>query len=344
MNAGTSASAATAPIGVLLLNLGGPERLEDVRPFLYNLFSDPAILRIRSAPLRKGLAWLIATARNRKSCGYYRKIGGGSPLRRLTEEQASALGSRLAAEGVEARVYVGMSCWKPTIAEAVERIVADAVQELVILPLYPQFSTTTTGSALEAVEGALGGRGFTPGRSTVIRQWCDFPPYVEALATTIREEAARFPDPEPSRIHLLYSAHSIPRRLVEEGDPYLEQTERTVARVNAALGDRSPWTLAFQSKVGPVKWLEPSTNDALSSLGAAGARQVLAVPVSFVSDHIETLYEIDLLYAGLAASVGIGVFRRAPALNARPDFVAALAALVRAARDGGTAFAAASAE
>lgn len=317
-------------LGVLLLNLGGPERLEDVHPFLYNLFADPAILRIRSAPLRKAVAWLIATTRNGKSCGYYRKIGGGSPLRRITQEQAEALRERLAAGGIASRVYVGMQCWHPFVDEAVERVVTDGITRLVVVPLYPQFSTTTTGAALDRLQGVLAARGLS-GRLglRMVRQWFDHPGYVAALAGLIRDESARFPDPDPERIHLVYSAHSIPQRYVDEGDPYLEQTRATIDLLNRSLGGRSPWTLAFQSKVGPVKWLEPSTNEALASLGRDGARQVLVVPVSFVSDHIETLYEIDILYRGIADDAGIAHFRRVPSLNCLPAFVEALADLVR---------------
>ena len=322
-----AASSPKGPAGVLLLNLGGPERLEEVRPFLYELFSDPAILRIRFAPLRRALAWLIAAARTRTSQGYYAKIGGGSPLRRLTEEQAVALTEALARRGRTVRAYVGMSCSEPKIPGALRRVAADGVDPLVVLPLYPQFSTATTVSALDAVERSLRAEG--PGcRRRTVREWYDHPPYVAALAGTIREEMARFPDPEPRSIHLLYSAHSIPKRYVDEGDPYLEQTRRTVALVNEALGSASPWTLAFQSRVGPVKWLEPSTDEVIERLGRERTRQVLVVAVSFVSDHIETLYEIDLLYRDKAVAAGIGEFRRAPALNSRPDFVEALADLV----------------
>ena len=322
-----AASSPKGPAGVLLLNLGGPERLEDVRPFLYELFSDPAILRIRFAPLRRAVAWLIAATRTRTSQGYYAKIGGGSPLRRLTEEQAGALARELERRGRDVRTYVGMSCSEPKIPGALRRIAVDGIDPLVVLPLYPQFSTATTGSALDAVERNAPTEGAGSRRRTV-REWYDHPGYVAALAAAVREEMARFPDPDPRAIHLLYSAHSIPQRYVDEGDPYLEQTRTTVALVNQSLGGASPWTLAFQSRVGPVKWLEPSTDEVIERLGRERTAQVLVVAVSFVSDHIETLYEIDLLYRDKALAAGIGEFRRAPALDSRPDFIAALADLV----------------
>lgn len=309
--------------GVLLFNLGGPERLEDVRPFLRNLFSDPEILRIKSAPLRNAVAWLIAATRNKKSQGYYEKIGGGSPLRRITEAQAAALSERL-----DMPVYVGMRAWHPTIDEALERIVADRIEELVLLPLYPQFSFATTGSSLRYFEEVSPKLGFG-GTVHVIRQWHEEPAYIECLARSVHGEFSRFSDPNPEAIHLLYSAHSIPERYVLEGDPYLEQTKRTVELVNGALGGESAWTLAFQSKVGPVKWLEPSTQAVIASLARDRVKQVLVVPVSFVSDHIETLYELDILYRDLAAEAGIPEFRRVPALNEDAGFIAALAGLVR---------------
>jgi protoporphyrin/coproporphyrin ferrochelatase len=313
-------------LGVLLFNLGGPERLEDVKPFLFNLFSDPEIIRIKNDRLRRLVAWWIATTRKKRSQGYYRKIGGGSPLRRLTEAQAAALEASLAESGVDARVHVGMQCWTPTIDDGVARLAADGVDRLVVLPLYPQFSVATTGSALKVLDPVLARRGLARLDRRVIRQWHDDPGYVESLAATIRPELAAFPD--PAATHVVYSAHSIPQRYVDEGDPYLEQTEQTVALVERALGGGHSWTLAFQSKVGPVKWLEPSTNQVIADLGRKGTKQILIVPVSFVSDHIETLYEIDILYRELVAEAGIPDFRRAPALNVMPRFIEALRDLV----------------
>lgn len=320
----------TPRLGVLLVNLGGPERLEDVKPFLVRLFSDPGILPIHRTWLRKTVAWLIATARQKTSRGYYEKLGGGSPLRRITEQQARALQTALEVEGIASEVFVGMQCWNPSLEEALERIRRCEVTHLVVLPLYPQFSRTTTGSLVEALRRRFEDPGWARAIHHVcIDHWFDEPAYIEALAETIREEIGRFPDPDPGAVHLLYSAHAIPLRLVEQGDPYLEQTRRTVELVNARLGGRSPWTLAFQSKLGPVRWLEPATMDVIESLGSRGTRQVLAIPVSFVSDHIETLYEIDILYRDLAKAAGILEFRRARALNGEPGLIAALAGIVK---------------
>ena len=312
--------------GVLLFNLGGPENLPDVRPFLYNLFSDPEIIRIKNGVLRKMLAWLIASTRQGKSRDLYRQIGGGSPLRKITEAQAAALSNELRARSEDVSVYVGMRCWKPTIDEAVDRILKDRITRLVLLPLFPQYSATTTGSCLKYFLDLDKKLGLSAKMEiATVESWFDEPLYIEAMADLIREGLRGFSGPE--KIHLLYSAHSIPVRYVEEGDPYLEQTKRTVDMINARLDQAYSFTLAFQSKVGPVKWLSPSTRDVLVQLGREGNRRVLVVPISFVSDHIETLQEIDIQYKELAARSGIREFRRAASLNLRPKFIAALAAL-----------------
>ena len=314
--------------GVLLFNLGGPESLEDVRPFLFNLFSDPEIIRIKNNLLRKSLAWIIATTRQRKSRGLYRQIGGGSPLRRITDEQATALAAHMEELGCPARVYVGMRCWKPTIGEAVESIRSDRITHLVTLPLFPQFSVTTTGSCLKYFRALVDEMGLSwTAKISDASPWYDNSLYVESMADLIRESLGTFWGGNFERVHILYSAHSIPAIYVKEGDPYLEQTRRTVASIDARLGNIAPSLLAFQSKVGPVKWLEPSTKDTLKLLGQKGVERVLAVPVSFVSDHIETLQEIDILYKRIAAEAGIKEFHRVPAPNLYPKFIKALASI-----------------
>jgi protoporphyrin/coproporphyrin ferrochelatase len=315
--------------GVLLFNLGGPENLDDVRPFLYTLFSDPEIIRIRNDVLRRMLAWFIATTRQGKSRNLYRQIGGGSPLRRITEDQATALCADLKSRGVDAAVFVGMRCWKPTIDEAVDRILKEKVDRLVLLPLFPQYSVTTTGSCLKYFEAMDQKIGLSSRiRISTIRTWFEDPCYVECVASLVREELRKFSGRQQKAIHLLYSAHSIPAGYIDEGDPYLDQTKRTVELVNERLGNQFPHTLAFQSKVGPVKWLAPSTGDVLRNLGRGGESAVLTIPISFVSDHIETLQEIDIAYREIALASGIREFRRVPALNLHPQFIGALANMV----------------
>lgn len=315
--------------GVLLLNLGGPETLDDVRPFLYNLFSDPDIIHIRNGPLRKMLAWTIATTRQTKSRALYRRIGGGSPLGRITGGQAAALESALAASGTPARVYVGMRCWKPSIDEAVGRIRSDGIRRLLLLPLFPQYSGTTTGSCFRHFR-ELDARNALSADMEIsyVNEWFGEPLYLEAMAELIRAGLGRFPAGARDGVHLLYSAHSLPARYVREGDPYLDQTRECVDLINRRLGTGNSSTLAFQSKVGPVEWLGPDTRDVLGDLARQGVRRVLAVPVSFVSDHIETLEEIDIEYRELAAGLGIAEFHRADAPNLHPRFIEALAAVV----------------
>ncbi len=314
--------------GVLLFNLGGPERLQDIRPFLYNLFSDPDIIRIKSDLLRKSLALLISWIRQGKSRHLYRQIGGGSPLRGITESQAAALSERLKEMGSPANVYVGMRCWKPGIDEAVDRILRDQISRLTLLPLFPQYSETTTGSCLKYFQTLSDKLGLSKRMETlIIREWYDEPLYIESMTDLILEGLRSFPSGEQNNIHLVYSAHSIPARYVDEGDPYLEQTRRSVELIHSRLGGNHPYTLAFQSKVGPVKWLSPSTKDVLAELGKKGKTSVLVVPVSFVSDHIETLQEIDIQYRDLAVKSGIREFRRVASLNLHPKFIEALANL-----------------
>ncbi len=316
-------------LGILLFNMGGPETLADVRPFLFNLFSDPEIVRLPVRAMQKPLAWLISTTRHKKSSGYYAQIGGGSPLRRITEEQAAALRNELARRSVEAKVYVGMRYWRPFTQGAIDQIIRDGVNELVLLPLYPQFSVSTTGSSFKDFEELIDKRREIQGikRRDILR-WHTHETYINALAEQITTEIGKFPDPDPGSVHLLFSAHSVPQSYIENGDPYLRETEETVRLVSERLGDRSPVHLSFQSKVGPVKWLEPSTDAKLRELAAQGVEQILTIPISFVSDHIETLYELDILYKNLADEIGIKTYRRVPALNCNPTFINALADLV----------------
>ena len=316
-------------LGVLLFNLGGPETLDDVRPFLFNLFSDPEIVRLPIRTMQKPLAWLISTTRYKKSSVYYAQIGGGSPLRRITDEQADALAGELARRGIDAKVYVGMRYWHPFTETAIDEIVRDSITELIVLPLYPQFSVSTSGSSFKDFISQLDRRGgLRHIRRRYITRWYTHEPYIDALAEQINAEIEQFPDPDPRNIHLLFSAHSVPQTYITRGDPYLRHTQETVQRVRARLANTYPVHLSFQSKVGPVKWLEPSTDQRLRELRAEGAEQVLAVPISFVSEHVETLYELDILYKKLAGELGFRAYRRVPAFNASPNFIKALADLV----------------
>ncbi|XFA74419.1 ferrochelatase [Thermosynechococcaceae cyanobacterium Okahandja] len=315
--------------GVLLLNLGGPDRPEDVRPFLYNLFSDPEIIRLPFRWLQKPLAWFISTSRARKSQANYAQIGGGSPLRRITEQQAKALKAALADLGIDAHLYIGMRYWHPFTEEAIAQIKADNIRDLVVLPLYPQYSISTSGSSFRLLEALWeNDADLRQIRYTLIPAWYNHPGYVAAMADLIRQELDQCPNPDSATV--FFSAHGVPKSYVTDaGDPYQEQIETCVRLIMTALGRPNPHVLAYQSRVGPVEWLQPYTEDIIPELAAQGVKTLVVVPISFISEHIETLQEIDIEYRELAEEAGIEVFRRVPALNDHAGFIAALAQLVK---------------
>jgi ferrochelatase len=323
-------------IGVVLFQLGGPDSLQAVEPFLYNLFSDPDIIDFPLARLaRPTLARLIASRRAKKVAEHYRSIGGHSPIRKLTERQAKALEGELR-KTLEARVFVAMRYWHPLTDEAVRQLRAHDCRELVLLPLYPQYSTTTTRSSLNEWR-----RRFQPvngTRVTVIEDFCQHPAYIDAVVEKINEGLARFgrgkgpfgTGPcEPVDVHLVFSAHGVPKRVIEAGDPYQAQVEATTKLVMERGGWRNPHLVCYQSRVGPGEWLKPSLQEALHGLAAAGKKRLLVIPISFVTDHIETLSEIDIEARAEAGRLGLGQFEVMPALNDSPTFIRALAELVR---------------
>ncbi len=318
---------------VLFLQLGGPETLDDVPRFLYRLFSDPDVIRVRPALLRKSIAAAIAIGRRKASRALYASIGGGSPIRRLTEEQAAGTERLLRLDGREAVVRAAMTCSAPLVEDVVRDLAARGVDRYLALPLYPQYSLTTTKGALERSRAAV--RRFAPsGRLVELGSFPTDPLFVEAHVEGVREQLAGFPDPRPEAVHLVFSAHSIPRKLVtREGDPYPVEVEASVRAILDRLAWTGPSTLAYQSKLGPVEWLGPPTLEVLRDLGRRRARQVLVVPIAFVTDHVETLQEIDQLFAMEAADAGIAHFRRTPGLNDRPTFLRALAGLAGSAVD-----------
>ncbi|WP_375515109.1 ferrochelatase [uncultured Nostoc sp.] len=315
-------------VGVLLLNLGGPDKLEDVGPFLYNLFSDPEIIRLPFRWLQKPLAWFIASRRTRTSKENYKQIGGGSPLRRITEAQGEALKEQLSYLGQEANIYVGMRYWNPYTEEAIAQITQDNIEHLVILPLYPQFSISTSGSSFRLLEKLWQeDPKLQPIDYTVIPSWYKEAGYLQAMAELIAQELEQFPNPD--EVHIFFSAHGVPKSYVEEaGDPYQQEIEECTALIMQTLNRPNVHTLAYQSRVGPVEWLQPYTEDALKELGTQGVKDLVVVPISFVSEHIETLQEIDIEYREVAEEAGIHNFRRVPAPNTHPVFINALADLV----------------
>ena len=310
-------------IGVILLNLGGPDSLNSVRPFLYNLFSDREIIKLGTPSLQKPLAWLIATLRSAKAEGMYRCIGGGSPMLSITSAQAVALEKALKETcGADERlwkVYVGMRYWHPFIEDAVKRMCDDGVRTAVALSLYPQYSLATTGSALTKFKEEADRHSL---ETSCVASWFDHPLYIDALSDVIEKGLDSF---QKGDADLLFSAHSLPVRIIESGDPYVEQVLGTIGEVVKKVNAR--WHLSYQSKSGPVKWLSPSTEERIAELAEGGVKNLLVVPISFVSDHIETLYEIDILYKRYADRLGINLVRT-QSLNTHPLFIDALKDLV----------------
>jgi ferrochelatase len=299
---------------------------------------DPEILGISFAPLRKAVAWLIATTRAPKSAATYERINW-SPIRRWSETQARLLEAELARRFPLASpppvVRVGMTCSYPFVEDALEDLRKAGATRLFVLPLYPQYSVTTTRGSFNRVTSALAKVGWNPARTNAPDAWYEEPEFVAAHADLIRRAQKALPDQDPAKTAILYSAHSLPvKTVVSQKDPYPAHVEGTVKAIDAALGNRFPSRLGYQSKVGPVAWLGPSTSDVLASLAKEGVAQVLVVPVAFVSDHVETLYEIRLLFAGEAARLGIPHYAVAEGLNDHPAFVRALADVVTKA--GGT--------
>jgi ferrochelatase len=324
--------------GVLLLNLGGPDRPASVKPFLRELFSDPEVLAIPGgAPARKALAWWIATRRAKRVIANYLEVGW-SPLLQRTLAQQRALEARLnerAGASTDSNsgsppflVRTAMRYWHPRATPALDELLAAGISSLVLLPLYPQYSRATTASSLGELRPILARRAPQLPVSEVTSYATDSA-YVAALARCVEEgiAAARAERSEHGEPVLLFSAHGLPLRLIENGDPYETEVRATKTAVLKRLDWKGEVRLSFQSRAGPVKWLEPSTEATIADLARAGFKSIVVVPISFVSDHIETVHEIDLLLGRQARAHGVKVFVRTPALDARPDFIDALAAL-----------------
>jgi ferrochelatase len=314
----------TRRVGIVLFQLGGPDTLEAIEPFLYNLFCDPDIIDFPFARIgRKPLAKLISTTRARKVQHHYATIGGGSPIRKHTERQARALETELRHKGIDAQCFVAMRYWHPFTREAIEQLRAAKCDEIVLLPLYPQYSSTTTGSSLNEWR----------------RLFCDDLPthcvetfyrnaiYLDAVVEKVNEALSRFP--AGARPEILFSAHSIPMPIIEKGDPYQRQILETVRLLMERGGWDNPHRLCYQSKVGASRWLQPSLHQTLRQLSAERVREVCVVPVAFVSDHVETLGEIDHEARHEAHQLGITHFEMSAGLNDSPKFIEALGQIVQ---------------
>ena len=312
----------SASTGVILLNMGGPEKLEDVRPFLYNLFSDREIIRLGPFFLQKPLAWFISKRRAPKSIKTYEKIGGGSPLTSITFEQGRALEKALRNHG-DYCVVNAMRYWHPDSDTALRNLIDKGISKVIALALYPHYSCATTGSSITALKEAIN-RTNKAIDLTVIDSWPTQPDYIKALANNIQEAVALF---APDHPQVVYSAHSLPVSFIEEGDPYVDHIKQTIQSIENLTGLRGK--LCFQSRSGPVEWLTPSTPDMLESLAKEKCKNILMVPISFVSDHVETLYEINMLYRDQAHELGMRL-ESSKSLNCNPEFIRGLKKLILA--------------
>jgi ferrochelatase len=313
----------TRRLGVVLFQLGGPDTLAAIEPFLFNLFCDPDIIDFPFARIgRKPLAKLISATRARKVQHHYATIGGGSPIRRFTERQARALETELSNHGLDARCFVAMRYWHPFTHEAIAELEAAQCDEVVLLPLYPQYSSTTTGSSLNEWQRLFGKDVPVHNVGAFYRH----PIYLDAVVEKVDEALSRFPRSE--RPEIVFSAHSVPVSVIAKGDPYQRQIEETVQ----LLMQRGAWPnrhrLCYQSKVGASKWLQPSLHRTLHDLAKEKVQEVCIVPVAFVSDHVETLGEIDHEAREEARRLGITRFEMSAGLNDSPKFISALGQLV----------------
>jgi len=308
-------------LAVVLFNLGGPDTPEAVEPFLRNLFSDPAIITLPTV-FRLPLARFVAARRAPIAREIYAKIGGRSPILEETEAQARALETALAREGADARAFIAMRCWKPFSDETAQAVAAWKPDRIALLPLYPQYSTTTTASSLKDWHRAAVRAGLA---APDVKVCCypDEPGFVAAEAALIRE-ALEKRRPEWN-YRLLLSAHGLPKRTVARGDPYQQQVEKSAAAVIAALGvDKLDWAVCYQSRVGPLEWIGPATDAEIRRAGQEGKALIVA-PIAFVSEHSETLVELDIEYAKLAKDNGVPDYIRVPTVSTRGEFIDGLA-------------------
>jgi protoporphyrin/coproporphyrin ferrochelatase len=312
-------------ISVVLFQLGGPDSAAAVEPFLYNLFCDPDIIDFFGAWFaRRPLARYIARKRAGMVREHYDAIGGHSPIRLLTERQARALEAALAPY-CDARCFIAMRYWNPLTAEAVAEVNARGAPELVLLPMYPQYSFATTSSSLKEWKRIYNPNGDVP-RTHVIEKFFDHPLYIQSIAEKIALSLTHFS--EPDRAHIVFSAHGLPLSLIERGDPYAKHVEETVRLVRQRGGWKNPHTLCYQSKVGRRKWLSPSLTETIEKLARAGEKHLLVVPVAFVTEHIETLHEINIEAREEAHKLSVEQFEMMPAVGDSPTFISALADLV----------------
>ncbi len=315
--------------GIVMMNLGGPKTLDEVEPFLLRLFADREIIQL---PFQDYLGRFIATRRAPKVRRLYDGIGGGSPILSWTEAQGRAMCERLdqlSPETAPHRFYVAFRYTTPFADDAVKAMKADGITRAVAFTQYPQWSCSTTGSSLNDLWRSLKRTGLEDAFTwSIIDRWGEHEGFIRAMASTVEDGLKQYPADEREDVLVMFSAHSLPLSVIDRGDAYPSEIAASMSRVVEAGGLRNPYMLTFQSEVGPIRWLGPSTEVAIRQLAERGQKNMLVVPIAFTSDHIETLSEIDIEYGELAHSLGMQGFRRSPALNARPDFLDALADIV----------------
>ncbi len=310
-------------IAVILLNLGGPESIETIEPFLYNLFLDPDIFKIPFG--QKIFAKTIAKLRAPKVAKQYKLIGGSSPINKFTEKQRMALYERLAKHTDSIDVYTAMRYWKPLISEVVAKIEKENYDKIILLPLYPHYSIVTVGSSINEFFRFYKG---DKKKVEIIKSYFNNQDYLKSISNRIDETIKRFPEKIRNEIFILFSAHGTPQSIIDKGDPYKEQIEASIKSVMKLRGNSHNYGLSFQSKVGPNKWLQPSTEKFIKELSDKGVENLLVVPISFVSDHLETIYELGIEYKKFAEEEGIKQYEVIEGLNDSKTFIDALENLV----------------
>jgi len=310
-------------IAVVLFNLGGPDSLDAVQPFLENLFNDPDIFKI---PFQKSLAKFISKKRTPKVQKEYELIGGSSPINMWTEKQRSMLQMDLIKNNVDAEVFVAMRYWKPLTSETAEIVAAKKFEKVILLPLYPHFSISTTGSSFNEWKRVYSGK---QSNLIYINSYPTNQYYIRAINQKIDETLLNFPEDKRKDVQLVFSAHGTPVSYVKKGDPYSGQIKETIEAVMKLRNPLHEFHLCFQSKVGPAKWLEPSTSDKIKELSLKGKNHLLIIPISFVSDHVETAYELNIEYRSVANECGIENYFVMTGLNDSTLFISALTALVK---------------
>ncbi len=315
-------------VSIVFLQMGGPSDLSQVRPFLKALFSDPMIIQLPVVlkPIQPFLASLIATIRTKGTKEMYTQIGGGSPILEITSKLGKNVEAVLRERKHKVNIAVSMRYSSPRADHAVEQIRKNKSSKIILFPLYPHYSEATTGSSIEDIEKHLSTE--EKAKTIIVHDWSTAPFYVDWWVSKIAEKARTLASTELKKTHILFSAHGLPIKYVKNGDPYREKVElatKTIIKELESRGINLSYTLSFQSKVGPVEWLKPYTDEVIENLAVEGMETILVVPLGFVSDHVETLFEIDHLYRELAESVGIKRFERIPVPNADASFAKGLA-------------------